>query len=90
MDEREEYKGHSLELRLPEPRREAATEREAEAELLIDGAPIRYGQLPNGQYALEEYAYDWHDNLMELARRYIDYQIRTNEVRQQPGQGSVD
>jgi hypothetical protein len=79
-----EYRGHRLELRPP---REGS---EAEPELLIDGEPIRYGQLPDGRYALEEYAYDWHDNLEDLARSYIDYRNRTDEVRREREQGSVD
>jgi hypothetical protein len=79
-----EYRGHRLELRPP---REGS---EAEPELLIDGEPIRYGQLPDGRYALEEYAYDWHDNFEDLARSYIDYRNRTDEVRREREQGSVD
>lgn len=81
---REEYKGHRLELRSPEEGREA------QPELLVDGEPIRYGQLPDGRYALEEYAYDWHDNLMDLARSYIDYRDKTDEVRRERDQGSVE
>jgi hypothetical protein len=57
--QRQEYKGHTIELRAPEGRKELrATEgREEELELLIDNQPVRYGQLPDGRYALEEYAY---------------------------------
>ncbi len=80
----EEYKGYRIELR------SAQTEREAEPELLIDGEPIRYGQLPDGQYYLEEYAYDWRQDLMDLARRFIDYRSKTKEVRRQREQGSVE
>jgi hypothetical protein len=52
-------------------------------ELLIDEQPVRYGQLPDGQYALEEYAFDWTDDLMELARRFIDYRERAEEIRRE-------
>ena len=54
-----------------------------ESELLIDDEPIRYGQLPDGRYALHEYAYDWSDNLMDLARRFIDYRSRSDEIRRE-------
>ena len=89
--EQEEYRGHRVELRSREERPEAAAGpaveqgREAGPELLIDGEPIRYGQLPDGRYFLEEYAYDWQENLMELARRFIDYQTVTDEVRREQG-----
>jgi hypothetical protein len=71
--ERQEYEGHRIELR----------EREGEPELLIDNAPVRYGQLPNGLYFLHEYAYDWRDNLMDLARGFIDYRRRVDEIRRE-------
>ena len=85
--ERQEYKGHSIELRAREAAREA--EPEVTSELLIDDEPVRYDQLPDGSYALNEYAYDWHDNLIELAQRYIDYRDRTDEIRRErePGSG---
>lgn len=94
--EQEEYRGHRVELRSREERPEAAEGpdveqgREAAPELLIDGEPIRYGQLPDGRYFLEEYAYDWQENLMDLARRFIDYQSETDELRRQRGQGPVE
>jgi hypothetical protein len=77
--ERQEYEGHRIELR----------EREGEPELLIDDVPVRYGQLPDGLYFLHEYAYDWHDNLMDLARAFIDYRHRVDEIRdeREPGRG---
>jgi hypothetical protein len=88
--ERQEYKGHRIELRAregreEEPAREA--EREEELELLIDDQPVRYGQLPDGRYALHEYAYDWRDNLMDLARRFIDYRERAEEIRREAESG---
>jgi hypothetical protein len=83
--ERQEYKGHRIELRAPEGRevRAREAEREEELELLIDDEPVRYGRLPDGQYALHEYAYDWSDDLMDLARRFIDYRDRANEIRRE-------
>jgi hypothetical protein len=71
--ERQEHKGHRIELRA----------REAGPELLIDDEPIRYGRLPDGTYFLNEYAYDWRDNLMDLARRFIDYRDRADQIRRE-------
>jgi hypothetical protein len=97
--ERQGYKGHSIELRAREAEPEAAREAESEAareaapevtsELLIDDEPVRYDQLPDGSYSLHEYAYDWHDNLIDLAKGYIDYRDRTDEIRRErePGSG---
>jgi hypothetical protein len=88
--ERQEYKGHRIELRPREGRegvRAREAEREEERELLIDDQSVRYGQLPDGQYALEEYAFDWTDNLMDLARRFIDYRDRAEEIRREAKSG---
>jgi hypothetical protein len=87
--ERHEYKGHRIELRQREGREEraGAAEREEELELLIDDESVRYSQLPNGQYALEEYAYDWTDDLMDLAQRFIDYRDRADEIRREADSG---
>jgi hypothetical protein len=81
---REEYQGHVIELREARgararrgDRAAAATEEEEGPELLIDGEPVSYGQLPDGSYALTDYAYDWTGDLFELARRFIDYESRT-------------
>jgi hypothetical protein len=71
--ERQEYEGHHIELR----------EREGKPELLIDNILVHYGQLPNGQYFLHEYAYDWTDNLMELAQRFIDYRRKADKIRRE-------
>lgn len=65
------YEGHRIEVR----------ERRGKSELLIDGVPVAYGQLPNGLFFLHDYAYDWHADLMELARRYVTYRRRVNDVR---------
>jgi hypothetical protein len=78
--QREEYKGHTIELRAPEGREE-------ELELLIDKQPVRYSQLPDGRYALEEYAYDWHKNLPDLARRFIDYRDKAEQIRREDESG---
>jgi hypothetical protein len=88
--ERQEYKGHRIELRAREGREEVRAreaEREEELELLIDDEPIRYGQLPDGSYALEEYAFDWRENLMDLARKFIDYRDRVDEIRREAESG---
>ena len=93
--ERHEYKGHRIELR-PRESREEVRAREAERgddlelqdlELLIDEQPVRFGQLPDGRYALKEYAFDWTDDLIELARRYIDYRDRAGEIRREAESG---
>ena len=87
--ERREYKGHRIELRAREDREElaGAAEREEKLELLIDDETVRYRQMPDGQYALEEYAYDWTDDLMDLAQRFIDYRDRADEIRRQADSG---
>jgi hypothetical protein len=93
--ERYEYKGHRIELR-PREGREEVRAREAERgddlelqdlELHIDEQPVRFGQLPDGRYALEEYAFDWTDDLMELARRFIDHRDRAEEIRREAESG---
>ena len=87
--ESHEYKGHSIELRAREGREErvGAAEGEEKLELLIDDESVRYGQLPDGQYALEEYAYDWTNDLMDLAQRFIDYRDRSDEIRRETDSG---
>ena len=86
--ERHTYKGHRVELRR---RPDDAPPREAESgaqpELLIDDQPVRYGQLPDGSYALHEYAYDWDEDLIALARRFIDYQDQAEAVRREVDSG---
>ena len=87
--EREEYKGHRIELR-PREGREAEREEDLDLqdlELRIDEQPVRYGQLPDGRYALEEYAFDSRDDLMDLARRFIDYRERAEEIRREAESG---
>ena len=71
--ESHEYEGHRIEFR----------EREGKRELLIDNKAVRYGQLPNGKYFLRDYAYDWSDDLVEVARRYIKYRQRVEKIRRE-------
>ena len=81
----EEYKGHRIELRSRQDEALLAREGEGsgEPELLIDDEPIRYGQLPDGSYALHDYAYDWTDDLIELAKRFVDYRAKVAEIRRE-------
>ncbi len=83
--ERQDYKGHRIELRAREDEglRGRQEEHEEELDLLIDDEPVRYGQLPDGLYFLQEYGYDWTDGLMDLARRFIDYRDRADEIRRE-------
>ncbi|SEP27626.1 hypothetical protein [Nitrosovibrio sp. Nv6] len=69
----QEYEGHSIELR----------ERKGKLELLIDNVPIRYGQMHNGMYFLHEYAFDHTHDLMELARRFVDYRRKVDMIRRE-------
>ena len=71
--EHQEYEGHQIELR----------ELEGKPELLIDNLKVHYGKLPNGQYFLHEYAYDWSDNLITLAQRFIDYRRKVDKIQHQ-------
>lgn len=69
--ERQEYEGHVIELR----------KRDKNPELLIDNTLVRYGQLPGGLYFLHDYAYDWNDNLADLAKKFIDYRHKVEKIR---------
>jgi hypothetical protein len=75
--ESHEYEGHRIEFR----------ERAGKRELLIDNKAVRYGQLPNGQYFLHQYAFDWSDDLTEVARRFIKYQERVDKIRRERTSG---
>ena len=70
--ERRQYKGRQIELR----------EGKDGPELRIDDVPVRYGRLPDGKFFIEDYAYDWSDDLVELARRYIAYSERVAKVQE--------
>jgi hypothetical protein len=75
--EYEQYEGHRIEIR----------GRGEKSELLIDNVPVKHGRLPNGKYFLDDYAFDWTDDLMELARRYVSYRARVTTVKaKQAGQ----
>jgi hypothetical protein len=69
--ESSEYEGHRIDIR----------GHGHQPELLIDNIPVAYGRLPNGKFFLDDYAYDWIDDLHELARRYIAYRGRVEEAR---------
>jgi hypothetical protein len=86
--ERHTYKGHRVELRRrldDAPAREAGSG--ARPELLIDDQPVRYGQPPDGPYAPHDYAYDWDEDLIELVRRFIDYQDQAEAVGREVDSG---
>jgi len=68
--ERQDYKGRRIEIRSGEDK----------TELLIDNLPVGYGRLPNGMFFLHNYAYDWTNDLMELARRYVSYRQKVEKV----------
>ena len=84
--EQQDYKGHHIELRTRDVGELRTFEgaREPGLELLIDDKSVRYGQLSDGSYALHEYAYDWTDNLMDLAKRFIDYRNRADKIGAKP------
>jgi hypothetical protein len=65
------YKGHRIVL----------DSREPEPELRIDDEQVAYGQLPDGQFFLYDYAYDWANDLMDLAERWIDYRANADRIR---------
>jgi hypothetical protein len=69
--EYQDFEGHRIEIR----------GRDDQPELLIDNVPVPYGRLPDGKFFLHEYSYDWTDDLLELARRFILYRRRVQEVQ---------
>lgn len=86
--ESQDYKGHHIELRASDLRTFGAElEREPELELVIDDKPIIYGQLPDGSYALQEYAYDWQNNLIDLAKKFVDYQETSEKIKRETNIG---
>jgi hypothetical protein len=82
---RREHKGHRIELRKPAAELDLGREGEDEFELLVDDKPLAYGRLPDGRYFLDEYAYDWHENLVDLAQSFIDYRDRADGIRRGAG-----
>lgn len=83
---RHEYKGHVIEFRPRKDRevlaREGAAEGGEELELVIDDQSISYDRLPDGTYFLHEYAYEWSEDLTEVAHSFIDYQSRAKRPPQ--------
>ena len=69
--ERQQFRGRQIEIR----------EGKEGLELRIDDVPMRYGRLPDGRFFLDDYAYDWTDDLADLARRYIQYRERVEAVK---------
>lgn len=67
--------------RIYKGRRIALVSREPEPELQIDDEQVAYGRLPDGQFFLNDYAYDWTDDLMDLAERRIDYRANADRIR---------
>jgi hypothetical protein len=67
----QEFEGRRIEIR----------ERQGRYELLVDDVPVPYGRLPTGKFFLDDYAYDWQDDLMELARRYVIYRRRVAAIK---------
>lgn len=45
--------------------------KEDQLELVVDGAPVRHGRLPDGTYFLYENAYVWSKDLRQLGRRLV-------------------
>ena len=79
--ERHEYHGHVIEVVAQHENTERSVSSDLRrndeaAELRIDGQTVEYVQLPGGSYALSMYAYDWSEDLVEVARRYVDYKDR--------------
>jgi hypothetical protein len=81
-DDYREYNGHRIEVRerTSAPEREGTDSAETAFDLIIDGAPTEYGQLPDGTFYLEEYAYDPAGSLVEVASKYVDYRDRAERV----------
>ena len=59
------------------------TEGKSGVELRIDGIPVKHGRLPDGRYFLDQYAYDWTDDLEELARRFLEHQRKAEAIRRE-------
>ena len=81
------YKGHTIELRQIKHPAALSGHRPPPPTLLIDGQPVSYGQLPEGRFALDEYAYDWRDDLTSLARAFIDHRERTRRANPKRQEG---
>lgn len=66
-----DYEGHRIELKTSKD----------DMQLMIDGVPHGFGQLPDGRYFLDDYAYDWCEDLLELAQRFIDHKRVADKIR---------
>lgn len=93
--QRRDYKGHRIELRArgghelrARKGRDVDSSGARGPRLLIDDEPVPYGRLPDGRYFLPDYAYDWRNDLMELAQRFIDYRDRTETIRREREMGA--
>lgn len=75
-----EYKGQNIEIR----------EVDKKENLFINNIQMKYGQLPDGLYFLDEYAYDWKENLEDLAKAFIDYQNNVKNIRREKRLGKGD
>ncbi len=84
---RQEYRGHRIELRKRTSNDPQAAP--GDLDLLIDGEPVPYGQLPGGLYALHENAYEWSRDLLDLAKRLTDFRRRNHQMagKREPGRG---
>lgn len=83
--ETHDYKGHRITLSEPEVGGQGIA---ADVPtLLLDDEPLAYGQLPGGEFFLHDYAYDWVDDLVEVAKRFIDHQERAAGVRERRAAG---
>ena len=80
--EKHEYKGHHIELRSPEPELEILeSSQPLPPELFIDGKTVLYGRFPGGLYAIHENAFEWGEELLDVARKFIDYREHSiNEI----------
>lgn len=75
--QRHDYRSHTIELRERAPG-EPST-RGTGLQLLVDDEPIGYGQLPSGLFYLDEYAYDWRKDLIDLARALVDHRSNAEQ-----------
>lgn len=72
------YEGHQIELKRGSDVKSSEAESfsapsETSDQLYVDGRNIPYGKLQGGKYYLHDYAYDWDEDLISLAKKYIDY-----------------
>jgi hypothetical protein len=78
-----DYRGHRIEF----VQREGARQ---QGDLVIDGEVVRFGQLIDGSYFLHDYAFDWHEDLLQVARRWIDHRIRARSIMQGASTNGAD